>query len=264
MGRGKGGLRLWVQAGWTALTNGYAAGFLGGKIYTGPLKNLCVPGLSCYSCPGALGACPIGALQAALGGMKRHFPFYVLGMLMLFGVVLGRVVCGLLCPFGLVQDLLHKLPFPKVEVPRRIDRPARYVKYVVLLVLVVLLPAFALTDTGVRPPYFCQYVCPAFTKKSTNFLASFPIVPIPYSDGREEMCIKIPPVLMFLYPNQIFYSTKCLRLFYLTIIFPKTQPQNQAFDASMSFSKTRYAFPESMDSSAIPIPSCTESAIPAR
>ena len=122
-----------------------------------------MPVLNCYSCPGALGACPIGALQAALGGMKRHFPFYVLGMLMLFGVVLGRVVCGLLCPFGLVQDLLHKIPFPKAEVPRRIDRPARYVKYVVLLVLVVLLPAFALTDTGVRPPYFCQYVCPAGT-----------------------------------------------------------------------------------------------------
>ena len=145
------------------LFNGYAIGFQKGRIFTGGSKAVCVPVLNCYSCPGALGACPIGALQAALGGMKRHFPFYVLGMLMLFGVVLGRVVCGLLCPFGLVQDLLHKLPFPKVEVPRRIDRPARYVKYVVLLVLVVLLPAFALTDPGVRPPYFCQYVCPAGT-----------------------------------------------------------------------------------------------------
>lgn len=146
-----------------ALFNGYAVGFQKGRIFTGGSKAVCVPVLNCYSCPGALGACPIGALQAALGGMKRHFPFYVLGMLMLFGVVLGRVVCGLLCPFGLVQDLLHKIPFPKAEVPRRIDRPARYVKYVVLLVLVVLLPAFALTDTGVRPPYFCQYVCPAGT-----------------------------------------------------------------------------------------------------
>ena len=146
-----------------ALFNGYAIGFQKGRIFTGGSKAVCVPVLNCYSCPGALGACPIGALQAALGGMKRHFPFYVLGMLMLFGVVLGRVVCGLLCPFGLVQDLIHKIPFPKAEVPRRIDRPARYVKYVVLLVLVVLLPAFALTDTGVRPPYFCQYVCPAGT-----------------------------------------------------------------------------------------------------
>ena len=146
-----------------ALFNGYAIGFQKGRIFTGGSKAVCVPVLNCYSCPGALGACPIGALQAALGGMKRHFPFYVLGMLMLFGVVLGRVVCGLLCPFGLVQDLLHRIPVPKRVVPRRIDRPARYTKYVILLVMVVLLPAFALTDTGVRPPYFCQYVCPAGT-----------------------------------------------------------------------------------------------------
>lgn len=146
-----------------AVFNGYAAGFQKGRIFTGMSKAVCVPVLNCYSCPGALGACPIGALQAALGGVKGRFPFYVLGMLTLFGVVLGRVACGLLCPFGLVQDLLHRIPFPKAEVPRRIDRPARYVKYVVLLVLVVLLPAFAVTETGVRPPYFCQYLCPAGT-----------------------------------------------------------------------------------------------------
>ena len=145
------------------LLNGYAAGFQKGRIFTGGTKAVCVPVLNCYSCPGALGACPIGSLQAAVGGVKHHFPFYVLGLLMLFGVVLGRVACGLLCPFGLVQDLLHKIPVPKLNVPRRIDRPARYLKYAVLLVLVILLPAFAVTKTGITPPYFCQYVCPAGT-----------------------------------------------------------------------------------------------------
>jgi polyferredoxin len=145
------------------LVNGYAAGFQKGRIFTGGTKAVCVPVLNCYSCPGALGACPIGSLQAAVGGMKRHFPFYVLGLLMLFGIVLGRVVCGLLCPFGLVQDLLHKIPVPKRRVPKKIDRPARYLKYLVLLALVILLPAFAVTKTGVTPPYFCQYVCPAGT-----------------------------------------------------------------------------------------------------
>ena len=152
-----------VQLVAAAAFNGYALGFQKGKIFTGGTKAVCVPVLNCYSCPGALGACPIGALQTALGGVKSHFPFYVLGLLMLFGVVLGRAVCGLLCPFGLVQDLLHKLPVPKAAVPRRIDRPARYLKYIVLLVLVLLLPAFAVTGTGVTPPYFCQYVCPAGT-----------------------------------------------------------------------------------------------------
>ncbi|MEY8403523.1 4Fe-4S binding protein [Oscillospiraceae bacterium 44-34] len=146
-----------------ALLNGYAAGFQKGKIFTGGTKAVCVPVLNCYSCPGALGACPIGSLQAAVGGVRHHFPFYVLGLLTLFGVVLGRAVCGLLCPFGLVQDLLHKIPVPKRRVPKRIDRPARFLKYVVLLVLVIGLPAFAVTGTGITPPYFCQYLCPAGT-----------------------------------------------------------------------------------------------------
>ena len=145
------------------LMNGYLIGFQRGRIFTGGTKAVCVPVLNCYSCPGALGACPIGALQTSLGGVEHHFPFYVLGLLMLFGVVLGRVVCGLLCPFGLVQDLLHKIAGPKLRVPKRIDRPARYVKYIILLVFVVLLPAFALTETGITPPYFCQYICPAGT-----------------------------------------------------------------------------------------------------
>ena len=124
------------------LFNGYAAGFLKGRIFTGDSKAFCVPVLNCYSCPGALGACPIGSLQSVLGDRRSGFPFYVLGTLMLFGVVLGRAVCGLLCPFGLVQDLLHKIPVKKVKVPTLIDRPARYTKYVILLVMVVLLPAF--------------------------------------------------------------------------------------------------------------------------
>ena len=143
--------------------NGYAAGFRKGRIFTGGSKAFCVPVLNCYSCPGALGACPIGSLQAVLGDRRSGFPFYVLGTLMLFGVVLGRAVCGLLCPFGLVQDLLHKIPVKKVKVPTLIDRPARYTKYMILLVMVVLLPAFAPTETGIVSPYFCKYICPAGT-----------------------------------------------------------------------------------------------------
>ena len=105
-------LRTWVQIGFTALSNGYAAGFMRGNIYKGPLKFACVPGLNCYSCPGALGSCPIGAFQSVLASRDYHFAFYVSGFLIFFGAVLGRLTCGWLCPFGLVQDLLHKLPFP--------------------------------------------------------------------------------------------------------------------------------------------------------
>ena len=161
--KGKLSFQRRVQLLAAAVVNGYAIGFAKGKIFTGGTKAVCVPVLNCYSCPGALGACPIGSLQAALGGSSRRFPFYVLGLLMLFGVALGRLICGLLCPFGLVQDLLFKIPSPKLRVPKKIDKPLRWLKYAVLLVLVVLLPAFAVTDTGVAPPYFCKYLCPAGT-----------------------------------------------------------------------------------------------------
>lgn len=153
----QGRLRLIIQLVTAVILNGYAAGFAGGKIYTGDLKKVCVPVLNCYSCPGAVGSCTIGALQTMLGSHGR-FPFYVLGTLMLFGILLGRAVCGLLCPFGLVQDLLGKIPVKKLRVPRRLDRPARYVKYIVLALL-VLIPVLS----KVGEPVFCKYLCPAGT-----------------------------------------------------------------------------------------------------
>ena len=163
MGRGKGNLRLWVQAGWTALTNGFVPGFVKGKIYRGPLKQYCVPGLSCYSCPGALGACPIGSLQAVLGSRNYRFAFYVLGFLMMVGAVLGRFVCGWLCPFGLVQDLLHKIPLGKKL--RRLpgEKVLRLLRYAVLLGFVILLPLYAVDFIGQGQPWFCKAICPAGT-----------------------------------------------------------------------------------------------------
>ena len=143
------------------IMNGYAAGFVGKKIFQGPTKMFCVPVLNCYSCPGALGSCPIGAMQAVIGRNHGRFPFYVLGTLMLFGVLLGRLVCGFICPFGFIQDLLNRIPHPRVTVPRVIDRPLRFVKYAVLIVFVILLPALAGPAVGPNPPWFCQYICPA-------------------------------------------------------------------------------------------------------
>lgn len=157
--------RLLIQLGFTALSNGYIAGFLQGKIYQGPLKQVCVPGLNCYSCPGALGACPIGSLQAVLASRDFSFSFYVLGFLMAVGALCGRLVCGFLCPFGLVQDLLHKIPLPKKWKLRRLpgERWISYLKYAVLLVFVILLPSLAVNIIGQGDPWFCKYICPSGT-----------------------------------------------------------------------------------------------------
>lgn len=156
-------LRHWVQALWALLSNSYLMGFATGKIYKGKLKNLCVPGMNCYSCPGALGACPIGALQAVIGSWNFKFAYYVAGFLMLVGAVIGRFVCGWLCPFGLLQDLLHKIPFPKKIRSFRGDRLLRKLKYVVFLLFVSLLPLFLVDLLGQGAPYFCKLICPVGT-----------------------------------------------------------------------------------------------------
>jgi len=143
-----------------AATNSYLTGFVTGKIYQGDLKTLCVPGLNCYSCPGALGACPIGALQAVLTDRQFHVSCYVFGFLTLVGALCGRFVCGWLCPFGLAQDLLHRIPFPKKIRTFRGDKALRYLKYAVLLVFVILLPALVTNVVGQGTPWFCKWICP--------------------------------------------------------------------------------------------------------
>ncbi len=155
--------RFICQLAAAALFNGYAAGFAKGRIYSGKTKLLCIPVLNCYSCPGALGSCPIGALQAVIGGSGLNFPFYVLGTLMLFGLILGRLICGFLCPFGWIQDMLARIPIKKAALPRQLDRTLRYLKYFILVVFVLLLPAFFTDSFGVAPPYFCKFICPAGT-----------------------------------------------------------------------------------------------------
>jgi ferredoxin-type protein NapH len=152
-----------IQILWAILTNSYLIGFVQGKIYQGKLKNLCVPGLNCYSCPGAIGSCPIGAMQSVIGSGNFKFAFYIAGFLMLIGAVLGRFVCGFLCPFGLIQDLLHKIPFFKKLDKFKGDRILRKLKYLILIIFVILMPLFIVDIMGQGFPYFCKLICPAGT-----------------------------------------------------------------------------------------------------
>ena len=156
-------LRKFIQASWAVLTNSYFKGFALGKLYTGPLKKFCVPGMNCYSCPGAVGACPIGSLQASFTGRRLRFPFFVLGFLAFIGILVGRFICGWLCVFGLIQELLYMIPTPKIKIPRKADKILRYVKYVILAVFVLLLPIFLREKTGMSAPYFCKWICPVGT-----------------------------------------------------------------------------------------------------
>lgn len=150
--------RGWIQAAATLLTNIHLPNFIKGGIYQGKGKAVCVPGLNCYSCPGAAGACPIGSFQAVVGSSKFRFSYYITGFLILLGVLLGRFICGFLCPFGWLQELLHKIPSKKLSTKKL--KPLTYLKYAILLLAVVLLPAIVVNDLGMGDPFFCKYICP--------------------------------------------------------------------------------------------------------
>ena len=148
-----------IQLGAALASNPFLMNFLHGRISRTGLKAVCVPGLNCYSCPAAAASCPIGALQAVIGSSKFQFAWYVVGFLIFAGALLGRVVCGFLCPFGWFQELLHKIPAKKFST-RRV-RILTYLKYGILALFVIVLPMTVVNEVGMGDPFFCKYICPA-------------------------------------------------------------------------------------------------------
>lgn len=155
------------------LYNAHAKGFITGDIYTGKSKLLCVPGLNCYSCPGAVGACPLGALQNAIASSSNRAPTYILGILLLLGLTLGRTICGFLCPMGLLQELLHKIPTPKLG-KSRFTRALSGLKYVLLVLFVIAIPLWY-AFRSYPLPAFCKYICPAGTLEGAIGLLANPV-----------------------------------------------------------------------------------------
>ena len=98
--------RLWVQT-----------AFL--LVWLDPLAvrmhTMCSPVFHCYACPLATFACPIGVI--AQFSALHMFPFVAVGLLILVGSLLGSLICGWICPFGLLQDLAAKVPTPRLKIP---------------------------------------------------------------------------------------------------------------------------------------------------
>ncbi len=156
------------------LYNAHIKGFVKGEIFEGATKYVCVPGLNCYSCPGAIGACPLGSLQNALAESKTKVPTYILGIILLYSIILGRTICGFICPVGLLQELLYKIKSPKLK-KNKVTRALSYFKYVLLAVLVIGLPLiYGLQSKNIPLPAFCKYICPAGTFEGAIFLLSHP------------------------------------------------------------------------------------------
>ena len=138
------------------LYNADVVNFTDQSINQSPTKGICVPGLNCYSCPGAIGSCPLGSLQFAISQIPNKLPFYIVGTLLIIGTLLGRLVCGFICPFGFIQEILYKIPTPKIK-KNKITRKLSILKYLFLVIFVIILPVVLLS------PAFCKYICPAGT-----------------------------------------------------------------------------------------------------
>lgn len=171
--------RRFIQLYSALLYNAHLKGFITGNIYTGNGKFMCVPGLNCYSCPGAVGACPLGALQNAIASSGSRTPTYILGILLLMGLILGRTICGYLCPIGMLQELLYKLPTPKLK-KSIFTRVLSYLKYVILFIFVLLIP-FMYSLQSYPVPAFCKYICPAGTLEGAVGLLAHPVNADKYS-----------------------------------------------------------------------------------
>ena len=159
-----------MQLYFAVLFNANLKGFITGKIFTGKTKILCAPGINCYSCPGAIGACPLGSLQGAFSAKNHSTIYYVGGILLLYCIMFGRMICGWLCPFGLIQELVYKIKSPKLK-KSPVTRLLSYLKYAILVFFVFIVPILY----GIRKvplPAFCKYICPAGTIEGGLLLLS--------------------------------------------------------------------------------------------
>jgi polyferredoxin len=117
-------------------------------------KHIPLPILNCYSTPTTIWSCPAGLIQhfLVIGG----FTFATIGILLIFGALLGRWFCGWICPFGLFQEILYWIPAKKFELPKW----TRGIKHFIFLIMVILMPMYFKNSIGMTETWFCNF-CPA-------------------------------------------------------------------------------------------------------
>lgn len=94
--------------------------------------------------------CPFGAIESAYmliatGAVLKRVAvssFILLAAVMLAALLFRRAFCGLICPLGTLQELFaaagKKILGRQFLLPAALDRPARYLKYIVLALVIVL------------------------------------------------------------------------------------------------------------------------------
>lgn len=195
-------LGIWrriAQVIFAILPNSYYQVFIkDGSIYQGNLKGITPPILNCYATPTAYTSCPVGSMQHFM--KLRAFPAYLVGILGTIGVIIGRIPCGWMCPFGFVQDLIHKIPTPKWKMPFFF----RYFKYAVLALMVLILPYFFMNT------HFCL-ACPAgaLTGGLTQIIINPVLQELLGALFLRKMIILAVMLFMFIFISRFFCRAFC-------------------------------------------------------
>lgn len=120
------------------------------------LPGVCGAVFHCHSCPLSSLACPVGVIGNFASW--HVFPFVAVGVLLAVAASAGALLCGWACPFGLLQDLLAKIPTRKFRLPSWLG----YGRYAALAGLVLAVPFWLGTESAL---FFCR-LCPAATIES--------------------------------------------------------------------------------------------------
>ncbi len=152
----------------------------------GPLglkTGFCYPFFYCNACPAATSACPLRSIEKSV--YKSNFAWdlliYPLLILGFFGSITGRAICGWACPIGLLQrgtgnvaKKFKKYPTIKKLGQHKAERYFRYIKYFILIGLVVVTSAligFMFTD--ICPVGFLTGTIPTLILNPEKFIFGF-------------------------------------------------------------------------------------------
>jgi len=118
-----------------------------------PMTGLIYPYYFCVGSPGAWAQCPLKILEVGFIGLEFSLVMllYLIGFLVLEGLLIGRGVCGWACPVGFIQEVLYKVrkvPMSIIKMFKGVGEkgadvfsfvpvPPRYLKYLVLLLIPV-------------------------------------------------------------------------------------------------------------------------------
>ncbi|MEM3565847.1 MAG: 4Fe-4S binding protein [Candidatus Bathyarchaeia archaeon] len=96
------------------------------------------------------------ALQLMLSGWRSPvvFPWLVVASFLLVGILIGKSLCGWVCPFGFIQDLIGFVKVKKTEVSPKTHKSMTLIKYFVLgIVLLISLTFSAAKLIGAHRDY---------------------------------------------------------------------------------------------------------------